>query len=128
MKRIALPSFLLGLALTTPLLQATEQQSSDDAQYTSAQVRRLAREAHTAEEFGQLADYYAIRQRMYRRKAAEAMDLWAQRNAIITPLSEKWPRPVDSARNRYDYFEYEANHCAELSRKYSQMADAAAAR
>lgn len=128
MKRIVPAALLLFLSVTTPILPATEHTSSDDPQYTSAQIRKLSREARTAEQFGELADYYAIRQRMFKRKAAEAMDLWAQRNAVITPLSEKWPRPVDSAKARYDYFEYEVNRCGELSRKYSRMADAAAAK
>ncbi len=128
MRQTLLATSLLCLALAAPLVGAPEQGSSDEAQYTPRQIRKLTHEAHTAEQFGQLADYYAVRQRMYKRKAAEAMDLWAQRNAIITPLSEKWPRPVDSAKARYDYFEYEVAHCAELSRKYSQMADAAASR
>ncbi len=109
-------------------LSATEKASTDRSEYSTAQIKKMAREAHTVEQYTVLADYYATRHRMFKRKAAEEMHIWAERNAVITPLSEKWPRPVDSARNLYDYFEFKAGEAAELQAKYSRLADDAAAR
>ncbi len=60
---------------------------------------------------------------MFKRKASEEMRLWAERNARINPLSEKWPRPVDSARNLHDYYEYKANEAARLQAKVNKLAD-----
>jgi len=114
----------LIIAVTTNVY-ATDKAPVDRPEYTSAQIRKMAREAHTVEQFTVLADYYATRRRMYKRKAAEEMHLWAERSAVITPLSEKWPRPVDSARNLYDYYEYEANEAAIEQTKYSKLADEA---
>lgn len=100
--------------------------SPDALPYSTAQVRKLARQAHSVEQYTAVADYYAMRQRIYARKATEAMHLWADRSMMITPLSEKWPRPVDSARNLHDYYAFESSHSAALFAKYSALADAAA--
>lgn len=91
-------------------------------------LSRLQRDARTAEQYSKLADHYADRQRTFKRKAAEMMHLWAERSAMITPLSEKWPRPVDSARNLYDYYSYKAAQSAALVAKYSRLADEVAAK
>lgn len=118
----------LLIAVTTLDVCALDTRSTDQPEYTSAQIKKMAQEARTVEQYTVLADYYATRQRVYKRKAAEQMHLWAERNAMITPLSEKWPRPVDSARNLYDYYEYKMHEAAALQAKYSRLADAEAAR
>ncbi len=122
--------FLVALiAMTMPAVSARAIESAQDKpQYTSAEIRKLAREAHTQEQFTVLADYYATRQRMYQRQAAAEMHLWAERNQMVNPIAEKWPRPVDSARNLYEYYQYEATHCAALVAKFSHLADEAAAK
>lgn len=113
----------LAFAATPAYTRAVAQ---DLPQYSPAQVRQMAREARTAQQYGELADYYQMRRRMFVRKAAEEMDEWARRNAVITPLSEKWPRPVDSARNLHDYYVYQAAKSAAASARYSKLADQAA--
>jgi hypothetical protein len=92
---------------------------------TRAQIRRLMREAHTPEQYGTLADYYAEQDRLYTAKAVEMMHLWRERNEVYFRV-EKWPRPVDSARNLHDYYVYKASEAERLRVKYSQLADAAA--
>jgi hypothetical protein len=116
------------IAVTAANLQAAENPASDQPEYTGAQIRRMVHEAHTVEQYTVLADYYATRQRMYKRKAAEEMHLWAERNAMINSVYEKWPRPVDSARNLYDYYEYKVAESAKLEAKYSRLADELAAK
>ena len=88
----------------------------------------MAREAHTVEQYTVLADYYAVRQRTYQRKAAEEMHMWALRSEMSNPLREKYPRPVDSTRNLYEYYEYQIAQSAALFAKYDRLADAAAAK
>lgn len=92
---------------------------------TKSQIRRLMREAHTAEQYGVIADYYATQNRTYNAKAVEMMHLWRERNEMYYRV-EKWPRPVDSARNLHDYYVYKASEAERLRKKYSQLADAAA--
>jgi hypothetical protein len=128
MKRLFAAICMLMIAVTAASLRAEEKPATDQPEYTGAQIRRMVREAHTVEQYTILADYYATRQRMYKRKAAEEMHLWALRSEVVTPLSEKWPRPVDSARNLYDYYEYKVSESAKLEAQYSRMADDLAAK
>jgi hypothetical protein len=126
LRRTLLSFAVLVVALTAGTVPAAAStRPSDNPDYTPAQVRKMAREAHTVQQYTVLADYYQTRQRMFKRKAAEEMHLWAQRNAVITPLSEKWPRPVDSARNLYDYYVAMENDSAAKVAHFNQLADAA---
>ena len=126
MKRIFATIGIAIFALTAGTVRAAQKDSINEPEYTGSQIKNLAREAHTVEQYTVLADYYAVRQRTYKRKAAEEMHLWAQRSEMTDPLREKWPRPVDSARNLYEYYEYQIAQSAALFAKYDQLADAAA--
>jgi hypothetical protein len=120
---LACPIVFLAISATAASAVATAP--ADKPEYTSAQIRKMIREAHTVQQYTVLADYYQTRRRMYQRKAAEEMHLWAERNAIISPVSEKWPRPVDSARNLHDYFENMADDSAAKVAHFNQLADSA---
>src|SRR5882757_3203131 len=99
MKRILAATGIVMFALTAGTVRAAQKDSPNEPGYTGSQIKNLAREAHTVEQYTVLADYYAVRQLTYRRKAAQEMHLWALRSEMTNPLREKWPRPVDSARN-----------------------------
>ena len=111
----------LGLAAGTVRFGMAE--TAGQPEYTSAQIKKMVREAHSVEQFTVLADYYAAQQRMYKQKAIGQMRLWRERSEMWTPLSEKYPRPVDSARNLHDYYEYKAPQSAALQAKYGQLED-----
>lgn len=128
MKRGFLAFEVVALAFAAGPAYAHVEHPEQPREFTPAQVRDMARAASTPEQFSDLADFYQARRRMFVRKAAEAMDLWAQRNAVITPLSEKWPRPVDSARNLYEYYLHQAAKSAATAARYSDMANKAALR
>jgi len=116
-------------AMFAPVLaNAATRPASDQPQYTSVQIRRMAREAHTVEQYTQLIDYYQSQHRLYQRKAAEMMGEWARRNEVIAPLYEKYPRPVDSARNLYEYYQYEATQASAKVALYNRLADQIAPR
>ena len=38
---------------------------------------------------------------------------WDRRSQNTTGISQKYPRPVDSSRNRYEYFTYEAGQMSQ---------------
>ena len=127
MKRILAATGILVFALTAGTVLAAQNDSSNEPnEYTGSQIKKMAREAHTVEQYTVLAGYYAVRQRIYKRKAAQEMHLWALRSEMTNPLREKWPRPVDSARNLYEYYEYQIAQSAALFGKYDRLADAAA--
>ena len=122
-KSLAVAIVLVILSLGSGSASATTP--GDKPEYTPTQIRKMAREARTVQQFTVLADYYQTQRRIYQRKAGEEMHLWAERSAQITPLSEKWPRPVDSSRNRYEYFEQMADESAALVEHYNKLADTA---
>ena len=128
MKRILAAIGIAIFALTAGTVRAAQKDSPNEPEYTSSHIKTMAREAQTVEQYTVLADYYAVRLRMYKRKAAGEMHLWAIRSEMTNPLREKWPRPVDSARNLYDYYEYKIVESAGLFAKYDRLADAAAAK
>ncbi len=123
MKGRVIAVVILMIFSAVPGHSASDPTTSDQQPCNTPQTKKLAREAHTVEQYSVLADCYAARQRMFKRKASEEMRLWAERNAMINPLSEKWPRPVDSARNLHDYYEYKANEAARLQAKFNKLAD-----
>ena len=125
LRRTTLVSAFLIAALAAGLKSAGAATPGDKPEYTPAQIHKMAREARTVQQFTVLADYYQTRRRIFQRRAAEEMHLWAERNAVITPLSEKWPRPVDSSRNRYEYYEQMADESAALVERYNKLADRA---
>ncbi|MFZ0394621.1 MAG: hypothetical protein WCF17_02135 [Terracidiphilus sp.] len=128
MRRGLLAFEVVALAFAIGPGYAQVARAEEIPQYSAAEIRNMARAAQTPEQYTQLADYYQARRRMYVRKAAEEMDLVIQRNAVFTSLSEKWPRPVDSARNLYDYYLYQAAKSAATAARYADRANQAAAR
>lgn len=126
MKCILVTAAIILLAVAAGAARSSESTGPDEPQYTNAQIKKMVREAHTVEQFTVLANYYWSQQRMYKQKAVEQMHLWRERAETVTPLSEKYPRPVDSARNLHDYYEYKAAQSAALFAKYDRLADAAA--
>jgi len=95
--------------------------------YSHSELKKMIGEAHTAQQYRALATYYRSQQKAYKLEAAGEMDLWVRRNEIMAGLYEKYPRPSDSSRNRYEYFSYEsrqmnaqASHFEDLAAKAPQ--------
>jgi hypothetical protein len=115
-------SVLILLFSTAGTVIAQESEVAAQPLYTRSEIKKMAREAHTVEQYKVLADYYASQQKLYAFKKVEMMHLWRQRNEMYYRV-EKWPRPIDSARNLHDYYEYKANEAAKLQAKYLRCAD-----
>jgi hypothetical protein len=123
MKRNLL-SCVFMLALTAVAAAAIPSQVGEVSQHlTASQAKALAKQAHTPEQFGALAGYCGQMQSTYLQKAADEKKEWERRSQITTGLSQKYPRPVDSARNLYEYFMAKASEMENLKAKYSQMAE-----
>ena len=89
---------------------------------TKAQVKQLARDAHTKEEYSTLASYYGDQQNSYLQQATEAKKEWGRLSQNIQGAQAKYPSPVDSARNLYEYYMYKASEYEALEAKYSRLA------
>jgi len=91
--------------------------------YTQAQVKQLALNAHAPAQYTALASYYGERQNDYLQKAAEEKQELIRRSQNIVSVAAKYPRPVDSARNLYEFYMYKASEAGTLEAKYSRMAE-----
>jgi hypothetical protein len=89
--------------------------------YTRAEIQDMARNAHTAEEYRVLAEYYRSRQLTYELCARAEMHEWVRRTFDVSS-PDKYPSPEDSSRYRYEYFTYEAAKMGMLAARYSMLA------
>ena len=81
-----------------------------------------AQDAQSAQHDQSLADSYAARQAHFLAKGAEDKAEWERRSSEnIVSILAKYPRPVDSARYRYEYDSYEAAQAGELAAHYRQL-------
>jgi hypothetical protein len=114
---------ILALALTgAASAQSAATSTENGAHYTKAQLKELALNAHAPEQYAVLASYYGAQKADYLRQAAEEKKEWERRSQNITGVQAKYPRPVDSARNLYEYYLYKASEAETHEAKYSQMA------
>jgi hypothetical protein len=123
MKRITIAVGILSLALASlGNAQGTATSKEAGDHYTQSQLKKLAREARTPEQYGVLASYYGNRQHLFLVRAADEKQEWARRSQFTTSISAKYPRPVDTARNLYEYYAQEASEAGALSDKYHHLA------
>jgi hypothetical protein len=123
MTRNLIAAGILSMALAgVGRAQGTASSGENGTHYTRAQLKQMAREAHTREQYRALAGSYGKQQKDYLQQAAEEKQEWIRRSQNIMGVAAKYPRPVDSARNLYEYYMYKATEVAELSAKYIRLA------
>ena len=89
----------------------------------SAQAAPSSADHGTSYTHAQLKHYYGTKQKDYAQLAAEAKQEWLQRSENAPAVAAaKYPRPVDSARNLFEYYTQKASEAASLSAKYDQLA------
>jgi hypothetical protein len=120
MKRNLFAASIVSFALAAAVNAQGITSSAENG--TQSQMKQLAREAHTPEQYGALADYYGQRQKYYLQQATEEKQEWARRSQNIVSIAAKYPRPVDSARYLYEYYAYMASETGALAAKYGQLA------
>jgi hypothetical protein len=122
MKNKQFATCILSFALAgVASAQTTASSAEEGTHYTRAQVKELARDAHTPAQYSALAAYYGAQQRDYLRQAAEEKQEWIRRSQNIVSIAAKYPRPVDSARYLYEYYATMAAESGRLAAKFSQL-------
>jgi hypothetical protein len=101
---------------------AAQAASSVQPGYNNGELKAMIREAHTQEQFQALAVYFHSRQQQFEQKAAEEKVEWDRRSQNVTGPAAKYPRPVDSSRNRYEYFTYEAAQMEQQAAHFESLA------
>lgn len=123
--RIFAPAFLT-CCLAVPLLATTSSTaaSREPVHHSKAELAHLRQKAHTPEQYRALATYYGQQWAYFDNQAAEMKKEWERRSQNIVGSAAKYPRPVDSARNLYQYYSYEAEQAGVLQAGYERLASA----
>jgi hypothetical protein len=87
-----------------------------------SQARDLMKSAHTGAEYTRLADYFHQRETVYRAKAADEKVEMDRRAQVNSPLYQKYPRPVDTAKALYDSYTTTADSAALQARHFDELA------
>ena len=95
---------------------------SSSVQYSKTDLRRMMREARTVEQYHALADYFRSQQQRLELQAQAEKEEWQRRSQNVSGPAAKYPRPVDSSRNRYEYFSYEAQEMQRQAGHYDDLA------
>jgi hypothetical protein len=119
-RRIQVVTSLLLLAIG---VACAEPQAG--AQYSHAELQTMINEAHSAKQYQALATYYRSQQQIMDQKAQAERQEWERRSQNTTGISQKYPRPVDSSKNRYEYFTYEADRMGQQAAHYESLSASA---
>jgi len=119
MKRGIVVSMAMGLAVAVAgIAQPTTAQVSN---YSQAEIRQMIHDAHTPQQYQTLAAYFRARQHDFEKKAHSEKTEWERRSQDVAGPAAKYPRPVDSSRNRYEYFAYEADQMAQKAAHFESL-------
>jgi hypothetical protein len=111
----------VGFAAVAFAQGGTTSATTGNPHYGGAELRELVREAHTASQYRALAGVYTQQEASYQRQAAEEKQEWERRSVNVSGPAAKFPRPVDSAKNLYEYYSYEADRAGSLASHYRQL-------
>jgi hypothetical protein len=78
--------------------------------------------ARAPEQYRLLANYYGERRAAYLQRAEEEKKEWERRSQNITGILAKYPRPVDSARDLYEYDMFKSSEAGSLESMYARLA------
>jgi hypothetical protein len=126
--RIAYSVLAFAVAVGVACAESTGSAGSAvSANYSSGELKAMMRNAHTQQDDQMLATYFRGRQQSFEQKAQAEKVEWDRRSQNVTSVSEKYPRPVDSSKYRYEYFTYEAQQMSQQAAHYEQLTATASA-
>jgi len=96
-------------------------ESQAGTEFSRAELQTMIRSAHSSQQYQTLATYFRSRQQALEKQALAEKAEWDRRSQITASVAQKYPRPVDSSRNRYEYFTYEANQMAQQAAHYENL-------
>ena len=115
----------LGVGVIIAMLVATfnvaHAQTTSAPHYTHSDLHKMIQAAHTEEQYKVLATYFRSQQQTFEQQAQAEKVEWDRRSQNVTGPAAKYPRPVDSSKNRYEYFTYEARQMNEQAAHYESL-------
>ena len=116
---------LAAIAAFTVSAGLAHAQNSMNAGMSPAQAEQMLHSARTVEQYQMLAGYFHARQLVFEEKAQAEKAEWDRRSQITAASYQKYPRPADSSRNRYEYFTYEAQQMAQQAAHFESLSASA---
>jgi len=99
--------------VTTPTLSAP---------MSSHKLHNAIKSAQSSAQYKQLATYYHQQEGIYRARATEEKIEEDRRAKVNVASYQKYPRPVDSSRYRYEMFSADADRAAVQAAHWDQLA------
>lgn len=112
----------LGLVLLAGTANLVRAEAIATAHYSHSEIKKMIHDAHTAEQYQALASYFRSQQQAFDQQAQSEKKEWERRRQIVTGAAAKYPRPVDSSKNRYEYFAYEAEQMNQQALHFESLA------
>jgi hypothetical protein len=109
------------LALAFATIEVVQVRAADITHYSQTEVRQMIRDAHSVEQYKTLASFFRARQQAFEQQAQSEKAEWDRRSQIAAASYEKYPRPADSSRNRYEYFTYEASQMSQQADHFESL-------
>lgn len=109
------------IAMLVITFNSVSAQTSGAPQFTHSELRKMIQEAHTEQQYKLLASYYRSQQQAFEQQAKAEKVEWVRRSRDVTGLAAKYPRPVDSSKNRYEYFTYKAGQMGNQAAHYESL-------
>jgi hypothetical protein len=119
MKKLIPVAVTLALAFAT--IEVVQARAADVSHYSQTEVRQMIRDAHSVEQYKTLASYFRARQQAFEQQAQSEKQEWDRRSQIAAASYQKYPRPADSSRNRYEYFTYEAGQMSQQAAHFESL-------
>ena len=111
----------LTIALAFVVGAQSSAQPSNTARYSKSEIKQMVHDAHTPEQYQALAQYFRSQQLADEQQAQSEKTEWERRSQNVTVSAAKYPRPVDSSRNRYEYYAYEAQQMGQQAEYYEGL-------
>jgi len=93
--------------------------------YSHSELQKMIAEAHTPQQYQVLATYFRVKQQTLEQQAQSEKVEWDRRSQITVSVYQKYPRPADSSRNRYEYFTYEAQQMGQQAAHFEGLVGSA---
>jgi hypothetical protein len=115
----------LGVGVIIAMLAATfnvaHAQPTNVPHYSHSELRKMIQEAHTEQQYRELASYFRSRQQTYEQQAQTEKLEWIHRSQNVTSVAAKYPRPADSSKSSYEYFTYKAGQMSQQAAYYERL-------
>jgi hypothetical protein len=110
------------IAILVATLNVAHAQPTNASHYSHSELRKMIQEAHTDQQYKELASYFRSRQEGYEQQAQAEKLEWIHRSQNVTSVAAKYPRSADSSKTRYEYLTYEAGQMSQQAEHYERLA------